>query len=365
MPRQETMRKVVASVSVKELAIARVIETSTRTYENIVLTTFKQVGVLERLGASGFSPISIRELAGETLNEYNLWATLDFLASLGYLTIDDAKTYVALTPLGAEILNRNASSLVPNAYLTLFGRSIILYFKQVLKGKRSLTRHDLLSDIQGSGRQHHAYFDAAASAYQTPGIEAIVDMGMGDGSALVTAATLNRHRALRYVGTDFHEEAVAEGARKLAATGIEATTFQANMAKPEELAGELRKRDINPRRVVVSSFFILEEVIGRDGQGMQELLDRYYEVIGPVFVFGEIYCIDWKVLANGGWPTTVPVYTLIHRLSPQEIISRERTLGIIAASRWKQTGFTPIGKVGGYKKEDYSAGGVHILAANG
>lgn len=359
------MRKVIASASVSELAVTRVIETSTRTYENIVLTTFERLGVLRKLLDQGFSPISIRELGEGGLNEYNLWATLDFLASLGYLTIDDAHTYVALTPFGQEVLKRNASSLVPNAYLTGTAKLTIAYFRQVLQGRRPLTRHDLISDIHGSGRQHHAYFDAAAIAYQTPGIEAIVDMGMGDGSALISAAKLNGDRRIRFVGADFHVEAVEEGARKLAAAGIPATTFQADMNKPEDLAAELIRRDINPRRVVVSSFFILEEVIGRDGEGMRELLDRYYEVVGPVFVFGEIYAIDWKVLANGGWPSTVPVYTLIHRLSPQEIISRERTLEIVAASKWKQASFTPIGRVGNYPKDKVSAGGVHVLVSNG
>ena len=352
--------KIFAVGDVREEATARVIEINTRTYEFVFLGVLKQLGILRTLMEE--SSIKISELArSNELDSYNLWATLDFLASLGYLHIDDAKNNVWLTPLGAGVFRRAGAFQVPRAYLAGAGDTFTDII-EVLRGRRPLTRRDLLSDIQGAGQQNHAYFEAAASAYVAEGIEAIVDMGMGDGSALIYSGSLNRHRpTLRYVGTDFHSIAVEEGARRLGKAGVRAHTFQANFKEPEALAGKLRELGIDPMRIALTSFFILEEVIGRDGEGMRELLDRYYENIGPIFAFGEIYTIDWRILANCGGPTTVPVYSLIHRLSPQEILSREQTFAIIDESRWRQAAFHPIGRVGRLDKEQYSAGGVHVL----
>lgn len=314
-----------------------------------VISAFTRLGALEvmlsqpEFGVGDFPKIPNKKLLGYGLQ---------YLSRIGLLESRDEKKGIYKTSeLGQQIFRRASSFLAPHSYSEYLHQ----FYRQLLNaGPYQKQEVDRLENIMGSGRTHERYFPPAISFLRRRvQFDLIADIGCGDGRFL--DFVLKGVPAVKAVGIDLSEVSVnttRENLRKKY-PDREIKTFAADASDIQKWSEPLLKI-AKTDRLVISMWFLLHEISGRNPETVIRFLTRVHELF-PVtpLVICELVCQEAKLLTRHRKELVMPEYLLFHDLSEQGVLSWKEYREILKAIPYQLASERTFDEIGdeGLEKE--------------
>jgi SAM-dependent methyltransferase len=278
-----------------------------------VLASLERLGHVKRL----LSGEALRPTADDGVDQRFIRAIFSYLASLDILALGPCG--YTPTPFGISLLRRAGSACILESYRAYFDRLDVLL--DVADQPQAAPRVDRGLNILGSGALHRRkFFEPALRLVDPSGIEAIIDLGCGDGTFLELAAAAFSDSG-QIVALDLSPEAVTAAARRLSERGFTGGISEI-VANAGDIAGWSSHLPAARGRELVSAWFVLHEFCA--GGAMDAV--RFFAALREArpcaeVLVGEITSFTEHELAPHHAHSIAPEFLLFHALSGQSPLS--------------------------------------------
>lgn len=285
---------------------------SSQNYFLAVCEYQKLVPALVNMVQSGCISVTGREVSISPLEADD--SDFAYLTQLGWVSEGQA------TKLGQKVLSRIYDIATYSAYYP--------YLDEIARWLRDRSfdpKRNFRLDTTGSGGMgNRLYFervkDHITAAYQADEIEALVDIGAGNGQFLELVESWCP--GIKLLGIEFEEEAQRNFNDRMRKAGQSSRCEQGDITTPLETVKLLESRDIDPKKTMVSSWFIVQEVLGQRDVALGSLSQTYREKFHS-FLIGEMFAQDMKTLRKTARTVPQACIDLANAMSGQVLLPQK------------------------------------------
>lgn len=239
---------------------------------------------------------------------------LNYLETIGLISIDESMKNFKCTKLGASVFSRHGAFNILHSYKSYFE-----HIDQFFTDDLTALSVDRVENVYGSGQIHKKkYFMDASNLIQNP-ISTHYDLACGDGSFLLHMKEAHPQLQLS-VGIDLSKEAIKCSENTFLQNNIH--NFELILNDGLNVQEWSRKTSHFPKPDVISMWFFLHEVSGKSTTKLINFFHQLYASFphSSILICENVNLSSHEMLDDNDL-TAAPEFLLIHELSNQGVLS--------------------------------------------